>query len=101
MVRMFQCATLRLAFYKCCAKSMECASLFVKSGINYPQTIIMMKLMNLTVLYTATMMRGKQLLRKSKKKFVHNVLLYESDVSLRDIINIFFSSSALECESSE
>ena len=36
-----------------------------KKGINYPQTIISMKLTKFTVLYTATMKGGKRLLRKS------------------------------------
>ena len=52
----------RGCFYKYCAESMECTSLFVKMGINYPQAKISMKLMKFTVLYMATMKGGKQLL---------------------------------------
>ena len=52
----------RLNLYECCDKSMECTSLFVKMGINYPQAKISTKLMKFTVLYMATMKGGKQLL---------------------------------------
>ena len=40
------------------------ASLSVKIGINYPQAITSMKPMKFTVLYTATIKRGKPLLRR-------------------------------------
>ena len=40
--------------------------LFVKIGINKSQAISSKKLMKFTVLYTATMKRSKQLLRKFK-----------------------------------
>ena len=44
---------------------MEYTFLFIEIVIKYPQAIISMKLMKFTVLYTATMKEGKQLLRKS------------------------------------
>ena len=40
-----------LNFCKCCAKSMECTSLIVKTCINYPQAIISMNWTEFTVLY--------------------------------------------------
>ena len=47
---------------------MECTSFFVKIGIYYPQAIISMTLMKFTVLYTANIMGGNRLLRKSEKR---------------------------------
>ena len=44
---------------------MQCISLFVKKGKNYSLAIISLKLMKFTVLCTATIKGGKQLLRKS------------------------------------
>ena len=54
-------------YYVCCAKSMECTSLIVKIGIDYPQAIIRMKQTKFTVLYTATMKGGEQVLKKSSE----------------------------------
>ena len=45
-------------------KGLEQIPLFVQIGINCYQAINSMKLMKFTVLYTATMKGGKQLLRK-------------------------------------
>ena len=49
----------------CYAKSLEQIPLFVQIDINYSQAIISRKLMKVTVLYTATMKGGEQLLRRS------------------------------------
>ena len=48
-----------------CVRSLEQIALLVQTGIIYSQTMISMKLMKFTLLYTATMMGGKQLLGKS------------------------------------
>ena len=50
---------------KCLAQCVECTSFSVKTGMNYFQAVTSMKLMQFTVLYTATMKGGKRLLRKS------------------------------------
>ena len=63
---------------KCCAESVECIFLFVKIGVKYPQAIISMTLMKFTVLYTATLEGGKQLLRKNLKS---NLLISQKSSS--------------------
>ena len=59
---------------------MDLISLFVKICINYAKEIISMKPLKSTVLYTATMKGGKQLLRQEfsqirckKKNLIHKV----------------------------
>ena len=54
-------------FCKCCAKSMECSPLFcVKMGVNYPQAMISVKRMKLSVIYTTAMKGDKRLLKKKR-----------------------------------
>ena len=55
--------------YNCWAQSMECTSLFVKIGIDYLQAIISKKLVEFTVLLTATMKGCKWLLSKEEVRY--------------------------------
>lgn len=75
------------------AKRMECTSLFVKLGVNYPQAIISRKLMKFTVLYIATLTGAKRLLRKSwSRRWQHPVTVVEKTVINKTSIILHFKN---------